>query len=133
MLLGFKKRFVPNIENGSKCQTVRETPKRMPKVGETLYMYTGLRTKNCALITKEHTLKSTQDIKMIFTWHVKDKCHYPRIWVDGRMLNTKEGNDFMIRDGFTDESDFVSFWKDLRSGKDAQFIGILIHWTAFKY
>lgn len=38
MLVGFKPKFSPKIQNGSKGFTLRYEPKRMPKIGETLYM-----------------------------------------------------------------------------------------------
>ncbi len=48
-LLGFQKQFAPLVESGEKRQTIRAFRKagRDPKVGETLYLYTGLRTKAC--------------------------------------------------------------------------------------
>lgn len=60
MLLGFKPRFVDPILDGHKLHTLRNPRKVTPKVGEVLYMYTGLRTKYCKLITKQHTLKNIQ-------------------------------------------------------------------------
>ena len=45
MLIGFKKQFAHLVEFGEKTQTIRVFPKRVPKIGETAYLYTGLRTK----------------------------------------------------------------------------------------
>ncbi len=47
MLIGFKKQFAHLVESGEKTQTVRSFPKRVPRIGETAYLYTGLRTKGC--------------------------------------------------------------------------------------
>lgn len=48
-LLGFQKQFAALVESGEKRQTIRAYRKdgRDPKVGQTLYLYTGLRTKQC--------------------------------------------------------------------------------------
>ena len=48
-LLGFKKQFAPLVEEGQKRQTIRAKRRdgRNPHAGETLFLYTGLRTKSC--------------------------------------------------------------------------------------
>lgn len=48
-LYGYKERFVPMIYDHSKEHTIRADRKdgRLPKPGEKIYMYVGLRTKNC--------------------------------------------------------------------------------------
>src|ERR1051326_4822817 len=58
--LNFKKQFVPAIRAGisksknfklqPKRQTIRAIRKRPIVKGDTLYLYTGMRTRNCALI-----------------------------------------------------------------------------------
>ncbi|HEX9640700.1 MAG TPA: ASCH domain-containing protein [Candidatus Krumholzibacteria bacterium] len=47
--LNFQSRFAPLVESGKKRQTIRAYRKdgRDPKPGDTLYFYTGLRTKRC--------------------------------------------------------------------------------------
>ena len=47
--LNFQARFADAVESGEKCQTIRahRKDKRDPKVGDTLYLYTGMRTKAC--------------------------------------------------------------------------------------
>ena len=132
MLVGFKKRFTPVIKDGSKIHTMRNTPKRMPKIGETMYMYSGLRTSNCCLITKEHTLKYIQKIRVVFHWAKPEKFHYPMIYINNRLLDHIEQNAFYISDGFKDEEDFLSFW-NLKKEIEVEFNGYLFHWTNFKY
>ena len=48
-LLGFQKQFAQAVEDGTKRQTIRafRKDKRDPQPGQTLYLYTGLRTKAC--------------------------------------------------------------------------------------
>ncbi len=43
----FKERFVPFILDGTKTQTVRSRRRHPAKPGDTLYLYSGLRTKYC--------------------------------------------------------------------------------------
>ena len=45
--LNFKAQFAPLVESGKKRQTIRATRKYPIKVGDTLYLYTGMRTKQC--------------------------------------------------------------------------------------
>lgn len=45
--LNFKNRFVPLIESGAKRQTIRKLGKRYFIAGDKLYLFSGLRTKNC--------------------------------------------------------------------------------------
>lgn len=139
MLVGFKPRFRLPIENGSKIHTMRNTPKRMPKVGETMYMYTGLRTKNCSIITKEHTLKSIQKINVEFVYNGFDLpnkynicTHTPIIKIDSNIISVFETDCFFVNDGFENESDFISFW-NLPEKQNAIFEGYLFHWTELKY
>lgn len=47
--LNFQKQFAEAVESGKKCQTIRAYRKdtRDPKPGDTLYLYYGMRTKQC--------------------------------------------------------------------------------------
>ena len=47
--LNFQKQFAAIVESGQKRQTIRAYRKggRDPKPGDTLYLYTGMRTKQC--------------------------------------------------------------------------------------
>lgn len=47
----FQKRFVPKILDGTKTQTFRRTERC--KVGDTMHLYTGQRTKDCVLILEK--------------------------------------------------------------------------------
>jgi len=46
-LLGFAKQFAPEVEAGRKLMTIRLRRKRPFRVGDRLYLYGGLRTKQC--------------------------------------------------------------------------------------
>jgi len=45
--LNFQARFADAVERGDKTQTIRAPRKRPFKVGDNLYLYTGMRTKWC--------------------------------------------------------------------------------------
>jgi hypothetical protein len=44
-MFNFQARFAPLVESGAKTQTIRKTCRAKP--GDTLYLYTGARTKAC--------------------------------------------------------------------------------------
>ena len=50
--LNFMKQFAPAVKCGEKRMTFRKPRKdgRDPKPGDTLYLYTGMRTKQCELL-----------------------------------------------------------------------------------
>lgn len=137
MLLGFKKRFAAPILAGTKVFTIRERRKVEPKIGERLYMYTGLRTKYCEKITDEHTLKSIQLVD-IQIYQEADGSGCLSIRVDGRDLELEEDLSFFYRDGFETTKDFVEFWlKDQKPDSEGvrhieAFDLVLHHWTDLK-
>lgn len=111
MLLGFKPRFVEPIQLGTKVFTMRNKPKRTPKVVETLHMYTGLRTKNCQLITNKEKLISIQEA---FVWIKKINLLYDvTIRIDTRFLTASEQVEFMKFDGFEGQEGLIQCLKCL--------------------
>lgn len=141
MLLGFKPRFIEPIEAGVKIHTFRENrkDKRLPKSGETFYMYTGLRTKNCQFISKKHVSCGSQKTRMWIkkTNHINPEG-YPvetiefQIHIgDKRYWSTQEFNEMAINDGFSGTYEFLKYWLN---GRDkVVFSGWCYHWTDFKY
>lgn len=62
--LNFQKQFAEAVKNGSKTQTIR-TPRKSPiKEGDTLYLYTGMRTKQCEKL-KEVKCTGVVDFRII--------------------------------------------------------------------
>jgi hypothetical protein len=57
----FNERFVPMVLDGTKRQTIRARRKNPAKVGDTLYLLSGLRTRNCKRL-REETCKATTTI-----------------------------------------------------------------------
>lgn len=52
----FKAMFAEAVESGRKRCTIRKRRKRPTKVGETLYIYTGMRTKECRKLREAECL-----------------------------------------------------------------------------
>lgn len=91
--------------------TLRNPRKNEPKIGEILYMYTGLRTQNCQHITNKHTLKSTQKVKLTIQRIEKEECFKIKVIIDKRQISYDELKELVILDGF----EFVDDWANVIS------------------
>ena len=112
--LNFKQRFVALIENGRKRQTIRKTRKRPFRAGDTLYLFTGMRTAQCRRLGA-HPCLSVHDIAI-------GRNH---IEVDGRMLTPAEITELAQSDGFTSPGELLAFF---RREHDLPLVGQLIRW-----
>jgi hypothetical protein len=124
MLLGFKKQFVPKILNGSKGFTLRNKPKRMPKEGEQLHMYTGLRTTHCSLITREFSLKRPRRVILRIDL---DKS-IMTINVEGKRIPVDKVHEFVVMDGFDSVYDFLKYWTENAKHKQVKAILYMFPW-----
>ena len=57
----FQKQFAPDVDSGKKRQTIRAKRKNRPQVGQTAYLYTGMRTAACRKL-REGTIWMVQNI-----------------------------------------------------------------------
>lgn len=118
-LLGFKKQFAPAVENGTKRQTIRARRKngRDPKPGDTLYLYAGLRTKQCRKLG-EGVCRGVEPITI----------EELRIRIGDRVLVTKSELDaFAKDDGFGSFYELVDYFQhEMR--RDLPWSGIVIYW-----
>jgi len=135
MLLGFKSRFAKPILDGTKVFTIRNKRKIEPKVGETLHMYTGLRTSNCKKITDQFQLKGIQDVSILI---IKSPGNISLdIAVDGRILEQGELEKFAKHDGFSDINDFCDYWLQGVKGRGTKVLEedglVMHHWTNLRY
>jgi hypothetical protein len=112
----FKPQFAPMVEAGTKLQTVRPTPKRMPKVGDkiSLRCWTDkpYRSKQRVLIESTITEVSIVDITE-----------------DGIAVNSyaEPCDDFARADGFRN---FFELRDWFRATHGLPFEGIVIHWAS---
>ena len=138
MLLGFKYRFKEPILAYTKVFTMRNKRKVPPKVGETLYMYTGLRTNKCELISNKEKLISIQKAAVFITRNILHEITI-LILIDGRELTPNEVSEFVKYDGFINERDFAEYWINSSYKRKAPVeckIGgdlDLFHWTDLRY
>lgn len=98
--LSFKTRFSPMVEDGSKTHSIRGYSKVKFEVGKPLYLYEGMRTKNC------RWLKTS-----VITRVVPVEISHDSVILDGEKLGKDELNAFAVSDGFKDTADFFSFWR----------------------
>ncbi len=140
MLLGFKKQFAPKILDGSKKFTIRNPRKVEPKIGETLHMYTGLRTKHTEKITSEHKLTGIQLVDIYIKMRRNGGGHMD-IKVGGRLLTLEESLPFVVADGFDTQFDFAKYWiweqgemaEDAMSWEVSATDLIMYHWTDLRF
>lgn len=145
--LNFQKQFVALIESGAKRQTIRPVRKRTPiKVGDNLYLFTGLRTKNCKNIitpfskpynsrkTGKHSeyviCKSVEKIR-IFRQYQMDMVYlasgarFFKSDLGYKFISDRKFLDFCKKDGFTNSKFFLDFFKEQYG---LPFSGVIIKW-----
>ena len=117
----FKARFGPLIRAGTKTQTVRADRKRHARAGETLQLYSGMRTRSCKLLATA-TCLAVWPIRFDF------QSGQELVQVHSHASTLKAERDFFAqRDGFEDWDDLSAFWTREHPGLD-QFEGLLISW-----
>lgn len=103
----FKDRFADLVESGEKRQTIRPVRKRPTVPGDTLFLYRGMRTKQCR--------------RLRLAWHypddwVKCKAVLPiqfmsdGIYVGGRCLTHGEAEALAFADGFENRNAMVAWF-----------------------
>lgn len=119
-LYNFQPRFVPKIVTGEKTHTIRAKRAHPDKPGNTMHLYTGLRTKNATLLLRVPCIR-VEEIE------IKDGLFFDEnhasITIDGIKLSRDEREAFARRDGFENMEDMIAFWR----GR-LPFNGQVIHW-----
>lgn len=113
-LLNFQKQFAEKVRTGGKTQTIRATRKRPFVVGDTVYLYTGCRTKNCVKLG-EGVVTHALDV-YIDAYNVS---------IDRKLLHELAIHELARKDGFVD-------WYEMRDWFEKThglpFSGQLIVW-----
>lgn len=135
MILSFKDKFVEKILSGEKIHTIREDKHHRWKPGNKIHFATGIRTKNYKQFF-EGECKSVQRIIIKCVW---DVCPNVTVFIDGKELKAEQLISLVKNDGFNTYNfmglnlqDFFEFFFPVM-GKDKIYVGIIIHWTDFKY
>lgn len=123
--LNFKAQFADDVAHGIKCQTVRAPRKDgRPhcKVGDTIKLYTGMRTKACRLLGQARvTSISTiwmDGVSMKLDGQHVPSCIHDR---DGPMTD----NEFAQADGFAGFTEMADWFRDVHG---LPFEGVVIRW-----
>ena len=95
----FHSRFAPAIESGDKRQTIRPRRKRPTRPGDTLYLYTGMRTKACRKLG-EFTCTKVTPVDIL----------QGAVRLGGKCLGTALALEFARADGFEGLEDFYRFF-----------------------
>jgi len=117
--LNFKAQFADAVESGMKRQTIRATRKRPINVGDKLYLYTGMRTKQCRKLG-EAVCRAAVPLTMQL--HAGD---FYRFKLAGRVMTTFEKDSLALADGFRD-FDRLAAWFEQTHG--LPFEGQVIRW-----
>lgn len=118
-LLNFKQKFADRVECGDKRQTIRRwrTDGKRMRPGDTLKLYTGLRTRNARLL-RTATVESVASVRMDISENV--------IVVDGDRLDTERAAAFARADGFRCVSEMLDWFKNQYMSND--FEGYYVRW-----
>ena len=120
----FKERFVPLILDGTKRQTIRKKRKGQAKIGSTLYLYFGMRTKWCKKLKETPCV----DVKEIVI------TQDGKIFVGGKKLTWTQRDVLAYNDGFRKADDNTAggcfdimfrWWSQIH---ELPFIGDIIYW-----
>jgi len=116
-ILNFQKQFATSVKNGDKRQTIRSPRKHPIREGDTLYLYTGLRTKN------------TEKLNEVICDEVVDvEIGLRRVDIAGGFFwidHQTDLDDFAKEDGFKNYDDMRRWFKDTHG---LPFKGTLIKW-----
>jgi hypothetical protein len=112
----FQTRFVALVEQGKKRQTIRAERKdgRQPRVGDTIRLYAGMRTKNCRRLG-DSVIASVDRIT------IADDG----VRIEGRLLMGVERHALAVADGF---SDWTAMRDWFSKAHGPEFWGWLIKW-----
>lgn len=118
-VLNFKKQFAPMVESGAKRQTIRgcRADGRNPRVGQVLYLYTGMRTQYCRKLG-EGICRQSWPVYM----DAQDDGRID-VFVCGDVLKPDEVEQLARDDGFSEVDDFFKFFDNRMP-----FKGYLIKW-----
>ena len=111
--LNFLARLAPLVESGAKTHTVRRRSKRPIKEGDRLYLFTGMRTKNCRRLMDTECVQ-IQDIHIDF-------CGWS-MTLDGEFVDY---DAFARADGLKDFHELVCW---IGENYGLPFDGVVIHW-----
>jgi hypothetical protein len=122
--LNFKQQFRPHIRSGRKKHTIRAKRKRPIKPRDKLYLYTGMRTKQCQKIMDATCVKVEEIVICLNRTPLGPSAlETCGIFIEGIALNNDEKDRLAYMDGFDNFADMMKFW----DGR-LPFTGDIIYW-----
>lgn len=112
--LNFQRRFAEMVADGTKRQTIRAMRKYPIRHGDSLYLYTGMRTKACRLL-KTVSAREVYEISL----------SEAGVRLYGQALHAASIQKLAIDDGFQSVDEFRDFF---RRTHGFPFRGQLIKW-----
>lgn len=110
-----------------KRQTIRRRGKRRhARPGETLQLYTGMRTKKCQLIGRARCT-DVRDIHIAFRKARRGARDWVKISGEEKIDDPSGLNKFAHADGFFDWMELRQFWRLHHKGVE-DFDGVIIRW-----
>lgn len=113
--LNFQKQFADKVRTGEKLQTIRKPRANPIREGDTLYLYTGMRTKNCEKLG-EGVCYGVKDVEIL---------ENGVMIINGMFLNKSLRNEIANRDGF---DTYTDMWLWFKNTHGLPFKGQLILW-----
>lgn len=102
----FKAQFADDVESGVKAQTIRSRRKRPTKAGDMLYMFTGMRTKQCRKLG-QWRCTSVEPIRIRAP---VGKCFSGAVTLNDWKLTPNEIVSLALADGFGSTEEFYDFF-----------------------
>ena len=123
MIIGFHKEFVPLIESGVKIHTIRRDEKNRWKAGNTMQMYTDIRTKE---------MKRFAEKVCVSVQYLTINTERKEIFIHRKLLMSNSEIEHLAKnDGFESVD---RFWDWFSTKKyESKFVGKIIHWTNKTY
>lgn len=118
--LSFRQQYAPLILSGQKDQTIRVPRKRPIRVGQTLHLFTGMRTKRC----KRIGTAVCSETFPLYVCYGLGTCGSTR----GGPLTVEQRDDLARRDGFSGWLVLMDVLRDMHPGWESFDV---IRWTNF--
>lgn len=146
----FQKTFVPAIRAGVKRQTIRADRRRHARPGESMQLYSGMRTRQCFKIIDDPVCERLDEIRIDLrslagtepagedNAAMMEQLRAVSIEINGRALNRGEKHLLAMADGFSTWEfrksklpmlpfvAMVTFWMSEHGSVD--FRGVIIRW-----
>ena len=116
--INFQPRFADLVASGAKTQTIRKSNRF--KVGDTVQLYTGQRTKQCRKLGEG----VVTEVAWIRLWRNRIGYFQVECWSAGLQTNP-DITDFAIADGFIGAQEMADWFRDTHG---LPFGGWLIKW-----